>query len=384
MITRRSLIGSSIAVVGAGALPRITFAATRGGTKRFIFIIQRGAADGLHTLAPLGDAGLRAVRAPLVDAMGDPIKLDAMFALHPALTQSAALYRGGEALFVHAVASANRDRSHFDAQNILETGGQRAYAEASGWMNRLAGLLPPRDAKTMALAQTVPVALRGPAQVSSYAPSNLPDASGDLIMRVSSLYAHDAQLSGLWQSALQTRAMAGDAGEGQGRGGAATGALAAKLMQGADGARLMMIETGGWDTHSAQKGRLNAQLGGLDAMIGAIKAGLGAEWRQTLILVATEFGRTVAVNGTGGTDHGTASATMLFGGAVKGARVVADWPGLRGSDLLEGRDLKPTVALEAVVSGAVAAHFGLDPARVVRALYPSAGAMRAVEGLIRV
>jgi uncharacterized protein (DUF1501 family) len=384
MITRRGLIGTSIAALGTVALPRITFATSSGGNKRFIFIIQRGAADGLHTVAPVGDAGLRVARAALVDAMGEPVKLDAMFALHPALTQSAALFKGGEALFVHAVASANRDRSHFDAQNILETGGQRAYAEASGWMNRLAGLLPPRNAKTMALAQTVPVALRGPAPVASYAPSNLPDASDDLIMRVSSLYAHDAQLDGLWQSALQTRAMAGDAGEGQGRGGAATGALAAKLMQGADGARLMMIETGGWDTHSGQKGRLNAQLGGLDAMVGAIKAGLGSEWSNTLVLVATEFGRTVAVNGTGGTDHGTASAAMLFGGAVKGGRVVADWPGLRSGDLFEARDLKPTVALEAVVAGAAAAHFGLDPARTMRTLYPSSGALRPVEGLIRV
>lgn len=384
MITRRALIGSSLAAFGTAALPRISFAKGGTGERRFIFIIQRGAADGLYSVAPIGDPGLRTARASLVDAMGDGVKLDSMFALHPALKQTAQLYKGGQALFVHAVASANRDRSHFDAQNILETGGPRAYAEKDGWMNRLVGLLPVGDAKAMALAQTLPAALRGPRTVTSYAPSRLPDASQDLMARVTDLYAHDAQLRELWQSAMDTRALAGKLGEGEGRNGAATGALAAKLMLPVDGARLMMIETGGWDTHSAQKGRLNAGLNGLDQMIGAIKSGLGAAWAHTVVLVATEFGRTVAVNGTGGTDHGTASAAMLIGGAVTGGRVIADWPGLRSSDQFEGRDLKPTLALEAVIAGALAGHFALDPAQVARTLYPAQRMPKQVEGLIRV
>jgi uncharacterized protein (DUF1501 family) len=383
MITRRTLIVSSLAAFGTAALPRISFARSGSGDRRFIFIIQRGAADGLYTVAPIGDPGLSTARASLVDAMGEGVKLDSMFALHPALKQTAELYKGGQALFVHAVASANRDRSHFDAQNILETGGPRAYAEKDGWMNRLVGLLPEGDAKAMALAQTLPAALRGPRSVSNYEPSRLPDASQDLMERVTDLYAHDTQLRGLWQSALDTRALAGNLGDGEGRNGAAIGALAAKLMAPANGARLMMIETGGWDTHSAQKGRLNSGLNGLDQMIGAIKSGLGAAWADTMILVATEFGRTVAVNGTGGTDHGTASVAMLIGGTVKGGRVIADWPSLRAADLYEGRDLKPTLALEALVANALAAHFVLDPAIVARALYPSLPAFKRFEGLIR-
>jgi uncharacterized protein (DUF1501 family) len=219
--------------------------------------------------------------------------------------------------------------------------------------------------------------------VSNYAPSRLPDASQDLMARVTDLYAHDVQLRGLWQSALDTRALAGNLGDGEGRNGAAIGALAAKLMLPANGARLVMIETGGWDTHSAQKGRLNAGLNGLDQMIGAIKAGLGAAWTNTVVLVATEFGRTVAVNGTGGTDHGMASAAMLIGGAVKGGRVIADWPGLRSSDQFEGRDLKPTLALEAVIASALAGHFALDPAQAAHTLYPSLPAPKRIEGLIR-
>lgn len=384
MITRRSLIGTGLAAFGTAALPHISFAAGGVGKRRFIFIIQRGASDGLYSVAPVGDPGLRAARSSLVDGAGEGVKLDSMFALHPALRQTAELYKSGEALFVHAVASANRDRSHFDAQNILETGGLRAYAEKDGWMNRLVGLLPAAEGKAMALAQTLPAALRGPRAVTNYAPSRLPDASQDLMARVTDLYAHDTQLRGLWQSAMDTRALAGDLGEGAGRSGAAIGALAAKLMLPADGARLMMIETGGWDTHSAQKGRMNGGLNGLDQMIGAIKTGLGTAWDDTVMLVATEFGRTVAVNGTGGTDHGTASVAMLFGGAVKGGRVIADWPGLRISDQFEGRDLKPTLALESLVVGAVAGHFALDRAQAARTLYPSLPPFKRIEGLIRV
>jgi len=382
MIDRRALIRNGALGLSLMAIPRMAFARA-GGDKRFVFIIQRGAADGLSTVAPVGDPGLRPARAALVDDMGATAKLDAMFALHPALTQAGSLFASGEALFGHALATANRDRSHFDAQNILETGGTRAYAEHSGWMNRMLGLLPADGAKALAVAQAIPMALRGERPATSYAPTALPDASSDLLMRVSSLYEGDAQLHALWEQAMQTRALTDDIAGGNGRNGKATGELAARLMTPADGARVMMIETGGWDTHSGQKARLGQQLGGLDATIGAVKAGLGPAWADTLILVATEFGRTVAANGTGGTDHGTASAAMLFGGGVKGGRVVADWPGLRSADLLDGRDLKPTIALENFVAGAVAAHFGLDPALVARTLYPAIAGVKPLGNLLR-
>jgi len=382
MIDRRSLIRNGALALSLVTMPRMAFARA-AGDKRFVFIIQRGAADGLNIVAPVGDPDLRAARAALVDDLGTPLKLDAMFALHPALAQAGALYASGEALFGHALATANRDRSHFDAQNILETGGAQAYAEHSGWMNRMLGLLPADGAKALAVAQAVPMALRGERPVTSYAPTALPGASTDLLTRVSGLYEGDAQLHALWEQAMQTRALTDDISGGNGRNGKATGDLAARLLAPADGARVMMIETGGWDTHSGQKARLGQQLGGLDAMIGAIKAGLGPAWADTLILVATEFGRTVAANGTGGTDHGTASAAMLFGGGVKGGRVVADWPGLRRADLLDGRDLKPTMALESFVAGAISAHFGLDPALVARTLYPAVAGVKPLGNLLR-
>jgi uncharacterized protein (DUF1501 family) len=369
MLTRRFFLAAGGVTAASLALPRIAFA--RANTaKRFVFIIQRGAADGLAIVAPTGDPAYRGIRGDFIPDLKSGAKLDGMFTLHPALAETAKLYAAKQALFVHAVASPYRDRSHFDGQNVLETGGSAAYRVKDGWMNRLLGLLPQDEAKALALSSTVPMALRGPHEVSSYAASALPGASDDLLARVGKLYESDQQLHGLWSAAMETRMTAGDLVGAGGQNGAATGALAAKLLAGATGARIAMIETGGWDTHSGQRGRLNAQLRGLDQLVSSLKAGLGSDWANTLVIVATEFGRTVAPNGTGGTDHGTASAAMLLGGAVAGGKVVADWPGLRASALYEGRDLKPTTDLDALIGTALAQHFALDSARTMTALFP--------------
>lgn len=377
MFDRRAVIGMGLGGLGTGLFPRIAFAAAPTD-RRFVFIIQRGAADGLDIVAPMGDPAYAGLRGGLAQGVAGGRKLDGLFTLHPALARLGGFYAAGQALFCHAVASAYRDRSHFDGQNVLETGGRLAFAEKSGWMNRLVGLLPKDEAKGLAVAPAIPMAMRGPVQVESYAPSNLKAASDDLMMRVSALYAEDRQLDPLWRSALATRKLTGDIAVDDGRNAAAIGSLAARLMTPADGARVVMIESGGWDTHSGQVGRLAAQLRGLDALVGAMADGLGPVWRRTMVLVATEFGRTAAVNGTGGTDHGTGAVAMLAGGAVRGGRVMADWPGLGVSALYQGRDLKPTLAVEALVCGAVAGHFGLDPARVAAGLYPAQPGLRPV------
>lgn len=380
MLDRRQLLARSLLGAGALALPGMTFAAAPT-ERRFVFIIQRGAADGLNIVMPLGDPGFAAARGALgVDA---GMKLDALFTLHPSLAETAKLFAAKEALFAHAVASPYRDRSHFDGQNVLETGGVSAYQLKDGWMNRLIALLPKGEAEAIALATTIPAALRGRAEVASYAPSALPAASDDLMARVSALYAGDAQLHTLWEQALATRAMTSDLSDIGGKNGAATGALAARLLSGPGSARIAMIETGGWDTHAQQRGRLAAQLKGLDGLLAALKSGLGAEWRKTLVIVATEFGRTVAVNGTGGTDHGTASAAMLLGGAVSGGRVIADWPGLAPGALYEGRDLRPTLGLDTLIAGALAQHYGIDPARIAATLFPAQPFKRFETPLIR-
>ena len=135
-----------------------------------------------------------------------------------------------------------------------------------------------------------------------------------------------------------------------------------------------MIETNGWETHSGQRGRLAARLRMLDQTVAAMKSGLGADWANRLVLVATEFGRTVRPNGTAGTDHGEASLAMLLGGAVKGGQVVSDWPGLAPGALYEGRDLRPTMELEALIGAALAQHFSIEPSRFMRVLFPQSRA----------
>ena len=383
MLSRRTFIGSAAAAAALAGMPRIAFAQANTD-KRFVFVIQRGAADGLGTLAPTGDPAFAGLRGVLAQDFAGGARLGDYFTLHPNMAEAARLYGAREALFVHAVASPYRDRSHFDGQNILETGGTQAYAIRDGWMNRLLGLLPPTEARAMAVSATVPMMLRGAHEVASYAPSALPDASDDLLNRVSSLYQGDSQLHGLWAQAMQTRQLTGDmeSGGANANNAAAMAQVAARLL-GPDGARIAVVETGGWDTHANQRGRLGGLLRGLDGAVAALKTGLGDTWSNTLVMVATEFGRTAAPNGTGGTDHGTASAAMLFGGAVAGGRVVADWPGLREAQLHEGRDLRPTTDLDALIASAVAQHFRLDFARTGRTLFPNSNGLRELPGLVR-
>ncbi|MEA3039352.1 MAG: hypothetical protein QOE79_1865, partial [Sphingomonadales bacterium] len=224
MLDRRRFLGAAAAGAAAlAAMPRIALAKA-ATDRRFVFIIQRGAADGLSTVAPVGDPAFAALRGALAEDAAAGAALNPFFRLHPALAETAKMYGAGEALFVHAVASPYRDRSHFDGQNVLETGGSGAYRLKDGWMNRLLGLLPEGEAKAIAVSATVPVALRGARDVASYAPSALPSASDDLLARVGDLYARDAQLAPLWNEAMATRKLTGDLSGGGGRNGAATGA----------------------------------------------------------------------------------------------------------------------------------------------------------------
>jgi len=384
MIARRQFL--STGALGASALFVAPGLALAGAPtdQRFVFIIQRGAADGLDIVRPVGDPAFAGLRGRLIDDQAAGTRLDAMFTLHPSLVQIGAMYAQRQALFVHAVASPYRERSHFDGQNVLETGGAQPYAVRDGWMNRLVAMMPGAQEAAIAIAPTVPVALRGPVQVASFAPSPLPHAADDLMTRVTALYDADAQLHGPWAAALETQGLSAEAGAGGARQDPASlGRLTAGFLTKPAGPRIAMLETLGWDTHSAQKPRLANQLKNLDAMIAAMRDGLGPVWARTTILVATEFGRTAAANGTGGTDHGTGSVAMLIGGAVNGGRVIADWPGLSAGNLYQARDLRPTAALDALIAGAAAESFNLDPDRVGRGLFAQATSARVLSGLIR-
>jgi len=360
-------------LVGAAALlaaPRITFAQAPT-SRRFIFILQRGAADGLNTVIPYADPAYASLRGELAIGLDAAAKLDGTFALHSSLAEMKTLYDAGQATFFHAVASPYRERSHFDGQNVLETGGKAPYALKDGWMNRLLGSLSRKGREGIAFSPTLPMAMRGKLEVSSYAPSNLPHANDDLMLRIEQLYGQDAQLHALWSAAQEARSMAGEAAAQARQNPQEAGRMAASFLARADGPRIAMIETNGWDTHSGQNGRLAGQLRNLDNLVAGLRQGLGPVWEQTVVLVATEFGRTAAANGTSGTDHGTGAAAMLLGGAVKGGRVMADWPGLAPADLYEGRDLRPTLGLDTLISQVCAEAFKADPGKMARVLFPS-------------
>jgi uncharacterized protein (DUF1501 family) len=379
-INRRSLLARGALIGGFALTPQLAMAAA-GTNQRLVFIILRGAMDGLAAIPPIGDARLNQLRGGLAqppEQFGPMLKLTSDFAAHPALKGFAGLFAAGEASVVHAIASPYRERSHFDAQNILETGGNAAYALQDGWLNRLLPLLPAAP-PPVAIAATLPTLLRGPAPTTSFAPSRLPDASAGLKARVAALYENDALLHRLWSEAMATEALA-DSGAGANDGGAGNpqglAASAARLLADPAGPRIAVLDLGGWDTHAGQALRLGNQLRQLDGVITTLKQGLGPAWTNTLVIAATEFGRTVTANGTGGTDHGTASAALLAGGRLQGGpaagRVLGDWPGL--SRLFDDRDLLPTTSLNNLFAGAVAGLFGLDPDLVSRHVFAAAPA----------
>lgn len=367
VVSRRHFLSGAAGLLAA---PGVVFAQA-ATERRFIFVIQRGAADGLNIVVPYADPGYARQRGALAIDPAAALKLDGTFALHPSLTELARLYKAGQATFFHAVASSYRDRSHFDGQNVLETGGSAPYVLKDGWLNRLLSMQSRPGKEAIAFATTIPTAMRGNLAVQSYAPSTLPQASDDLLMRVGQLYGEDAQLHALWSVALDGSAMAAGMDRAKMRQKPAElGRIAASFLGKKNGPRIAMIETSGWDTHSAQNNRLATQLDNLNSLVAALREGLGPVWEQTVVLVATEFGRTVAVNGTGGTDHGTGAAAMLLGGGVQGGRVIADWPGLEAGKLLDGRDLKPTLALDALIAQTCAEVFTSDPQRVRSVLFP--------------
>lgn len=372
ILNRRTLLGMSAATLGAVALPKVSFAASGSGKKRLVFVLQRGAADGLGIVAPVGDPDYARLRGALAEDYAEAPRISGLFALHPSLAKSAEMFAKGEMMAVHAVASHYRDRSHFDGQNVLESGGTRPYQLKDGWLNRLVGLIPETDAFGIAISQTIPLALQGPNKSSSYAPSRLPDATDDYMKRIGTLYMNDPRLHMLWEESIATRELAeGMEGSGNMRQAADVGALASRMLSAEEGARIAMIETSGWDTHFGQRQRLGRELSRLDSLIESLKDGLGPHWNDTMVIVATEFGRTAAINGTNGTDHGTASATLLYGGSLSGGTVLGDWPGLRQNDLYQNRDLKPTASLENVITSSVSSHFSLDPDQTRRTLYPN-------------
>ena len=389
MPTRRNLLKALGAGAVAAALPRLALADAKTDA-RLVLVILRGAADGLALAPPWGDSSYRAMRGALALAApgsdGGALDVDGFFGLHPSLERTHAMLREGEALVVHAVASPYRARSHFDGQDVLENGALSAGERRDGWLNRALANLDGRwqSPSAIALAHATPLVLRGEAPTSGFAPSRLPGTDEDTLDRLRALYAPDPLFSERLEQARKSQAIAGELSGMNApprRGGAAfatTMKHAARFLTAEDGPRIAVAELGGWDTHANQgaaSGRLANQFATLDRGLAELRDGLGPAWQRTVALVVTEFGRTVRVNGTRGTDHGTGGAALALGGALAGGRVRCDWPGLGARALHEGRDLRPTSDLRSLFKTVLAGHLGMDRGALESEVFPdSAGA----------
>ena len=265
------------------------------------------------------------------------LDLGGFYGLHPSLAGLHAMYRAGEALPVHAVAGPTRVRSHFEAQDCLESGAD--HRMTSGWLNRAVAALPQPhggpDGDAVAIGVSVPLLLRGPARVANWAPHGVSAPPPDLYSQIAALNrirpAHRPRdrRGPARARLLRLRCMTRRRAPRQDRYAfPALARAAGELLRAPDGPRIAALEIGGWDTHVAQVPRLKRVLEQLDAGLAALKEGLGDAWKQTAVLAMTEFGRTARVNGTKGTDHGTGTVAFVLGGAVAGGRVLADWPGL--------------------------------------------------------
>jgi len=410
--SRRELLLSSGALFAWAHVPRI--ARAEGRDPRFLTIVLRGALDGLAAVAPVADPDwikLRGDNALKLEGDTPALPLDSFFALNPAMPNLHRLYQAGQAIVVHAVATPYRERSHFDGQDVLESGLARPGRVDSGWLNRaLAALEPdrsahPRGRQTFAVGPVTPLVVRGPAPVLSWVPPRLPPVSDETTLRLLDHYRHtDPILARALEDRIGLAAIARAGGierkpNNQGPviqvGGidqvrayfAEAAGAAAKFLASSDGPRVGALALDGWDTHvneGAVRGRLAALLGALDGALAAIETNMGAAWNETVVALVTEFGRTARINGNDGTDHGTATVALLVGGALKGGRVIADWPGLKDKDLQDGRDLKATTDLRAVFKGVLKDHLRLDEDRLAASVFPESGAVKPMSGLVAV
>ena len=417
MLSRRLLLQAAAASATLAGMPLTARLALAGADtdRRLLVVILRGAMDGLAAAAPYGDPDYRAVRGAL--ALGRPgeanglLDLDGFFGLHPALGALHPLWARGELAIAPAVATGYRDRSHFDAQNILENGADTAYALPDGWLNRALVPLGGQDRKLgLAVGTTVPLVMRGPVRIATYSPKLLPDVDDAFLTKVRQMYSGDNALHVTLEEAIESGDMIEEAiGElSMSEGGMATPrkrrvlrpnggkagpeatrelfTAAGKLLADLNGPRFAVIDTGGWDTHAVQgaaEGALAIQFRSLAGGLAALPEALGPAWSKTAVIVVTEFGRTAHGNGTNGTDHGTGSLALLLGGAVKGGRVLTPWPGLSEKALFEGRDLAPATDLRALFKGLLRDHAGLPEGALEDKVFPGSRSVRPLDGLLR-
>ena len=402
-LSRRTALGLGLA---ASFLGSAAFAANPDLARRkLVVIIARGAMDGLSATPPIGDPYYVRLRGEIAIPADAALRLDDTFALHPKLEHLHGLAKAGQARIAPAVAIPQRIRSHFEAQDLLESGGAQLYGVTTGWLNRT--LTVATSQKALSVGAQTPLILRGPAQAESWSPGGkAPGATDRIVAQLQDLYRNDPLLGPAFASGLATETMAGELMSGgetmgaapamaagqqnqgrqaQGVNAAAFAETAGKFLVQPGGPSIAVLSLDGFDTHARQggvDGQLATRLRLMDQVIAGLQAGLGPAWKDTVIVVATEFGRTARINGTQGTDHGTASTLFLAGGALKPGGIVGDWPTLQEARLFEGRDLAPTLDIRSVFKGVLADHLGVDARALDTQVFPNSADAKPLRGLV--
>lgn len=410
--SRRSFLSLAAGLgISVSFLGRQAFAAAEGdlARRKMVVVICRGGMDGLSLAPPVGDAAYAGLRGTIALRADQTLKLDGTFGLHTALSSVHRMAMDGQARIAPAIASPDRARSHFEAQDVLETGAAQVYGAQTGWLNRtLEALAPARKIEALSVGTTAPLILRGKVQAASWSPGKGIDESARLPTLLQDLYRNDPLLGPAFARGLETETMAqaamtamapsaaqtemaavappqaGQNRQGQ-QGRDATrklGATLAGFIKQADGPQIAAISLDGFDTHAGQPGQIATRLSYLDAVLDGLNTGLGASWKDTVVLVVTEFGRTARVNGTNGTDHGTGSTALVLGGALKPGGIIGDWPGLSPAALYENRDLTPSLDMRGLFKGVLADHMGVDRSLLESKVFPGSADVRPVTGLV--
>lgn len=336
--------------------------------KKIIWVVLRGALDSLHTVVPTFDENLPKLRPSLYKGIKDKLlPLDNGYAFNPALKYLHSWYKNKELSPIVAVGSGYERRSHFDGQDYLES-GLEAINEDSGWLARA---IEYKNRKGLAVSRSTPISLRGTTPVSTWYPSSLKDADDDIYSSLGKLYEQDDLLSSRLEEGLKVQSMAGSSNTKKRKGKFIDLTRScAHLLKNNNEIDCAMLELGGWDTHNNQQTRLHKQLTELDVGLETLKKELGNTWKNTVVIVATEFGRTAKENGTKGTDHGTASSLFIAGGNVKGGKVLGHWPGLSDKQLFKQRDLMPTSNSFSWIAAVLKQQWGLSDQQL-RHVFPN-------------
>ena len=386
MLKRRQILKLSSLGLASSLLPLPGLAFANAPTeKRLVVMLLRGGMDGMHALAPTGDPDYLTLRPKMNvnESADNSMRINGMFTLHPGLQPLTELYHQGELSFIPAATTRYRNRSHFDGQNLLEVGSDSPFGLKDGWLNRALQQLPARHG--LALGPNVPTILQGSAQVATWADSPIPEVDEDFLNRVAYIYQEDANLSTSLVAARNAPATEVDSQmgrAGRNRQLIMASEAASQLLRDPKGPRVAVIESSGWDTHFAQERRLAQQFQQLSESVLTLKRGLKSSWQKTCLLIVSEFGRTAAENGSGGTDHGVGGLAILAGGLISGGKVIGDWPGLGKRDLHKGRDLMPTIHYESVFKTVTHELLEIPSRRVEKHVFPNSQGIRLLPDIL--